>query len=121
MCIRDSPLFAFLHLYEPHAPYEPKEPFKSLYANPYDGEIATADAITGKFLDFLKAKGIYDRALFIFLSDHGEGLGDHGESEHGVFLYRESIQVPLLVKLPKRDGEAKPALAGTSVSVPVQL
>jgi arylsulfatase A-like enzyme/Flp pilus assembly protein TadD len=111
-----GPLFAFLHLYEPHAPYEPKEPFKSLYANPYDGEIATADAITGKFLDFLKAKGIYDRALIIFLSDHGEGLGDHGESEHGVFLYREVLQVPLLVKLPRGDVPAP-----RSVAVPVQL
>lgn len=111
-----GPLFAFLHLYEPHAPYEPKEPFRSRYPNPYDGEIATADAITGRFLDFLKAKGLYDRALIIFLSDHGEGLSDHGESEHGVFLYREVLQVPLLVKLPKGD-----APAPQSVPVPVQL
>ncbi len=112
----DRPFFAFLHLYEPHTPYEPIEPFKSRYADPYDGEIATVDAITGRFLDFLKAKGIYDRALVILLSDHGEGLGDHGEDEHGVFLYREVLQVPLLVKLP--GGEA---LASRSVSVPVQL
>ncbi len=112
----DRPFFAFLHLYEPHSPYEPKEPFRSRYANPYDGEIATADAITGKFLDFLKAKGIYDRAFVVLLSDHGEGLGDHGEAEHGVFLYREVLQVPLLVKLPK--GEVP---ASSSVSVPVQL
>ena len=111
-----GPVFAFLHLYEPHAPYEPKEPFKSLYENPYDGEIATADAIAGRFLDFLKAKGIYDRALVVFMSDHGEGLLDHGESEHGVFLYRESLQVPLLVKLPKGS-----APAPRSVSSPVQL
>ncbi len=113
---KSRPTFAFLHLYEPHGPYEPKEPFRSRYANPYDGEIATADAIAGKFLDFLKAKGIYDRALIIFLSDHGEGLGDHGESEHGMFLYREALQVPLLIKLPKGD-----APAGSTVSSPVQL
>ena len=111
-----GPFFAFLHLYEPHAPYEPKEPFRSLYANPYDGEIATADAITGKFLDFLKAKGLYDRALIVLMSDHGEGLGDHGESEHGVFLYREVLQVPLLVKLPKSGSPAP-----RSVAAPVQL
>ena len=101
-------LFAFLHLYEPHTPYEPPEPFKTRYAaQPYDGEIAQADAIVGRFLAFLKSRGLYDKALIVILSDHGEGLGDHGESEHGMFLYRESLQVPLFVKLPggKRAGE----------------
>jgi arylsulfatase A-like enzyme/tetratricopeptide (TPR) repeat protein len=100
--------FAFLHLYEPHTPYEPPEPFKTRYAaQPYDGEIAQADAIVGKFVAFLKARGLYDGALIVFLSDHGEGLGDHGESEHGMFLYREDLQVPLFVKLPggRRAGE----------------
>ncbi len=118
---KQTRVFGFLHLYEPHAPYEPREPFRSRYPNPYDGEVAASDAIVGTFLEHLKKTGLYDRSLIVFLSDHGEGLGDHGESEHGVFLYRESIQVPLLVKLPRRDGEGKPALAGTSVSVPVQL
>ncbi|HEX7580966.1 MAG TPA: sulfatase, partial [Thermoanaerobaculia bacterium] len=112
---QSRPFFAFLHLYEPHTPYEPKEPFASRYANRYDGEIATADAIAGKFLDLLRAKGLYDRSLIIFLSDHGEGLGEHGEAEHGVFLYREVLQVPLLVKLPKGE------LAGRTVSSPVEL
>jgi tetratricopeptide (TPR) repeat protein len=119
--VKQTRVFGFLHLYEPHAPCEPKEPFRSRYPNPYDGEVAAADAIVGTFLDHLKKSGLYDRSMIVFLSDHGEGLGDHGENEHGVFLYRESIQVPLIVKLPKRDGEAKPALAGTSVPVPVQL
>ncbi len=96
-----GPFLAFLHLYEPHAPYEPPEPFRSAYRDPYDGEIAAADAIVGRFAAFLKAKGLWDPALVVLLSDHGEGLGDHGESEHGVFLYREVLQVPLLVKLPK--------------------
>ncbi|HEY3348472.1 MAG TPA: sulfatase-like hydrolase/transferase [Thermoanaerobaculia bacterium] len=100
--------FAFLHLYEPHTPYEPPEPFKTRYAaQPYDGEIAESDAILGRLVAFLKARGLYDRAVIVFLSDHGEGLGEHGESEHGVFLYRESLQVPLFVKLPggRRAGE----------------
>ena len=111
-----KPLFAFLHLYEPHTPYEPPEPFKTRYASvPYDGEIAAADAIVGTFLSFLKQKGIYDKALVIFLSDHGEGLGDHGEAEHGMFLYRETLQVPLLVKLPRAKR------AGTSIVTPVAL
>ena len=114
--VKDRPFLAFLHLYEPHSPYDPPEPFRSRYPDPYDGEVATADAIVGKLLSFLKARGLYDRALVVFLSDHGEGLGDHGESEHGVFLYREALQVPLLVKLPKGAGPA-----GTSVAAPVQL
>ncbi len=112
----DKPVFAFLHLYEPHTPYEPPEPFLSRYKErPYDGEIAAADAIVGRFLSLLKERGLYDRALVVFLSDHGEGLGDHGESEHGMFLYREALQVPLLVKLP---GSRR---AGASVSTPVEL
>lgn len=111
-----KPIFAFLHLYEPHTPYEPPEPFKTRYASvPYDGEIAAADAIVGTFLSFLKKKGLYDSSLVIFMSDHGEGLGDHGEAEHGMFLYRETLQVPLLVKLP--GGKR----AGTSVASPVAL
>ena len=107
---------AFLHLYEPHSPYDPPEPFRSGYrAEPYDGEVAAADAIVGRFLDFLKGKNLYDRSLVVFLSDHGEGLGDHGEDEHGILLYREEIRVPLFVKLPgaKRSG--------SRVAEPVQL
>ncbi len=99
--------FAFLHLFEPHSPYEPPEPYLSRYENPYDGEIACADEIIGRFLGFLKERELYDRAVIVFLSDHGEGLNEHGEDEHGVLLYREEIRVPLLVKLPRsrRRGE----------------
>jgi arylsulfatase A-like enzyme/tetratricopeptide (TPR) repeat protein len=111
-----KPFLVFLHLYEPHTPYAPPEPFASRYAkHPYDGEIAAADAVLGKFLSFLKGKGIYDGSLVILVSDHGEGLGDHGEDEHGIFLYREAIRVPLLVKLP---GSAQ---AGRRMSRPVAL
>ena len=109
---RTSRLFAFLHLFEPHAPYEPPEPYKSRYAaRPYDGEIARADELVGRLVAFLKEKGLYDEALVVFLSDHGEGLNDHGEDEHGVLLYREAIHVPLFVKFPggKRAGETVPS------------
>lgn len=95
----NQPFFAMLHLYEPHAPYDAPAPYRSQFS-PYDAEIAAADAIVGRFLDALKARGLYDDTLIVLLSDHGEGLGDHGEDEHGIFLYREAIQVPLLVKLP---------------------
>jgi arylsulfatase A-like enzyme/Flp pilus assembly protein TadD len=102
-----KPFFAFLHLFEPHSPYEPPEPYLSRYKLPYDGEIARADEIVGHFVRFLKERDIYDRALIVFLSDHGEGLNDHGEDEHGVLLYREAIHVPLMIKFPKslRRGE----------------
>ncbi|HET7710499.1 MAG TPA: sulfatase, partial [Thermoanaerobaculia bacterium] len=110
-----GPLFFFFHIYEPHAPYEPPEPYKSRHQDPYDGEVAAADAITGAFLDSLKRLGIYDRAAIVLLSDHGEGLWDHGEDQHGVLLYRESVQVPLLIKLPRSER------AGTTVSRPAQL
>ena len=97
---REQPFFFFLHLYEPHAPYEPPEPFKSRYPDAYDGEIAAADAIVGELVRSLKASGLYDSAIIIFTSDHGEGLMDHGEDQHGILLYREALWVPLLVKLP---------------------
>lgn len=98
--VTGRPVFAFLHLYEPHTPYEPPEPFRSRFASPYDGEIAAADAVVGTFLARLRSKGLYDRALIVLLSDHGEGLGQHDEDEHGLFLYREVLHVPLLVKWP---------------------
>lgn len=98
-----KPFFYFLHLYEPHAPYTPPEPYASRYPSSYDGEIAATDAILGRFLAFLRQEGIYDRAMIVVVSDHGEGLGDHGEDEHGIFLYREAIAVPMLVKLPRQQ------------------
>jgi arylsulfatase A-like enzyme/Flp pilus assembly protein TadD len=113
--------FAFLHVYEPHAPYEPPEPYRGRFADPYDGEVAAADAAVGTFLDDLKRRGIYEKSLIVFLSDHGEGLGDHGEDEHGVFLYREAIQIPLLLKLPSSKAGERPPHAGSRVATPVQL
>ena len=107
-----SPYFLFFHIYEPHAPYSPPERY-ARYA-PYDGEVAYSDEIVGNLVAFLKQRGEYDGALIVFLSDHGEGLGDHGEDEHGLFLYDETIRVPLVVKLP---GQAS---AGRRVPQPVQ-
>ena len=110
-----KPFFFLFHIYEPHLPYDPPEPFRSRYGATYDGEVATSDAIVGGFLKTLKKLGGYDRAIVIVTSDHGEGLGEHGEQQHSIFLYREAIRVPLLVKLPANSG------AGTRVAAPVQL
>jgi arylsulfatase A-like enzyme/Flp pilus assembly protein TadD len=112
---RGKPPFFFLHLYEPHSPYEPPEPYRSRYRHPYDGEIAYTDELLGDFFAFLRREELYDDALIIVLSDHGEALGEHGEDEHGIFLYREALQVPLLVKLPRA------ARRGESFDAPVQL
>jgi arylsulfatase A-like enzyme/Flp pilus assembly protein TadD len=119
----DRPFFLFFHLYEPHAPYQPPEPFASRFADPYDGEVATADSDVGQLLDELKSRGIYDKALIVLLSDHGEALGDHGGQTHGVFLYREALQVPLLVKLPgsRHHGTRVAAPAGLVDVVPTLL
>jgi arylsulfatase A-like enzyme/Flp pilus assembly protein TadD len=105
--VRGRPFFLFVHLYEPHSPYEPPEPYRSRFTQPYDGEIAAADAVVGALLQKLDDWGIYERSVVILLSDHGEGLMDHGEQEHGILLYREALQVPLIVKLPgsARKGE----------------
>lgn len=108
--------FAFLHLYEPHSPYVPAPEFAEAYkTHPYDGCIATADEIAGRFLDFLKSRKDYDPAIVILMSDHGEGLGEHGEDEHGLLIYRDTLHVPLIIKLPgNRQG-------GTRVAAPVGL
>ena len=105
--VADSPFFLFLHLYEPHAPYQPPSPFAERYGDPYDGEVAAADAVVADLIRRLEELGLYDDALVILLADHGEGLMDHGEMDHLILIYREVLQVPLIVKLPggERAGE----------------
>jgi arylsulfatase A-like enzyme/Flp pilus assembly protein TadD len=112
---RNEPFFFFFHIYEPHLPYEPPELFRGRYGATYDGEVATADDIVGRFLEDLKKLGVYDTAVVIVTSDHGEGLGDHGEDQHSILLYLEAIKVPLMLKLP---GSWR---AGRTVTAPAQL
>ncbi len=96
-----GPFFLWVHLYDAHHPYEPPEPFKTKYSKaPYDGEIAYVDSSVGKFLTQLRARGLYDKSIIAVMADHGEALGDHGEDTHGIFLYDETIHVPLVIKLP---------------------
>ena len=97
-----GPFFLWVHLYDAHDPYDPPEPYKSRYASaPYDGEIAYEDSAVGKLLQQLKLRGLYDGSVIAVMADHGESLGAHGEDTHGIFLYDETIQVPLLIKLPR--------------------
>ena len=96
-----GPFFLWLHFYDPHDPYDPPPPFKAQYAaSPYDGEIAYVDFAVGKLLTTLRSRGLYDQSLIVVVADHGEAFGEHGEWSHGLFLYDETIHVPLLIKLP---------------------
>ena len=96
-----GPFFLWLHFYDPHDPYDPPPPFKVQYsASPYDGEIAYVDSAIGKLLTTLRSRGLYDQTLIVVVADHGEAFGEHGEWSHGLFLYDETIHVPLVIKLP---------------------
>jgi choline-sulfatase len=99
------PFFLWLHLYDPHSPYDPPEPYRSEYrGHLYDGEIAYADHELGKLMAWLKQNNIYESSLIVALSDHGESLGEHGEDEHGFFIYNATAHVPLIVKPPAGSG-----------------
>ena len=94
-------LFAWLHLYDPHDPYEPPEPFASHYAGrPYDGEVAWSDTLVGRLDAVLAQTRLQKDTLLVVTSDHGEGLGEHEESVHGFFVYETTLHVPLIVRAP---------------------
>lgn len=114
--VAGSPFFLFLHLYEPHAPYAPPPPFADRYDDPYDGEVAASDAVVAGLIGRLEELGVYDDALVVLLSDHGEGLMDHGEMDHLILIYRETIQVPLIVKLPGGERGGERVAAGAQLS-----
>ncbi len=108
------PLFLWVHLYDPHYPYTPPEPYASQFRDsPYDGEIAFADAQVGRLFSYLRERGEYDNALIVVASDHGEGLGEHGEKNHGFFIYNSTLHVPLICKVPG----AQPRLVEEEVSL----
>jgi choline-sulfatase len=109
-----TPFFLFVHLYEPHTPYAAPERFRGRGSSAYDHEVAAADEIVGALLDGVEALAP-GRPGVVVTSDHGEGLGDHGEDEHGLLLYSESLHVPLIVSWP--DGRK----AGTRVVETVRL
>ena len=105
---RTGPHFVWVHLYDPHDPYEPPPPYSEKYKDHlYDGEIAFADSALGRFLNYLKEQHWYEGALIIVVGDHGEGLGEHGEDTHGIFLYDSTTHVPLIVKLPNEQEAGK--------------
>ncbi len=112
--------FLWMHLYDPHFPYRPPEPYSREYAaQPYDGAIAFADEQVGRLLRFLKEKGIYQNTVIVFCGDHGESLGEHGEKTHGFFIYNATMQVPLIIRLP--ENRLPEQAAPRTIADPVSL
>jgi arylsulfatase A-like enzyme len=97
---RGSRFFLWVHLYDAHRPYDPPEPFRSRYTDPYIGEIAFADSQIGRLLETLDRRHLLDRTIFVVAGDHGESLGEHGERDHGIFIYESVLRVPLIVRAP---------------------
>jgi arylsulfatase A-like enzyme/tetratricopeptide (TPR) repeat protein len=105
---QQGPFFAWIHLYDPHSPYAPPEPFASEFgghgpAGLYDGEIAFADAQVGRLVSWLRGSGLDRKTALVVMGDHGEGLGSHGEGTHGYFVYDYAMHVPLLIAAPFED------------------
>ena len=102
--VRDRPFFSWIHLYDTHTPYEPPEPFRSRYIEApnglYDGEVAFVDHLVGELMDWLEAKALLESTIVVFVSDHGESLGDHGERTHAYFIYDSTMHVPFILKAP---------------------
>ncbi len=126
--------FLWMHLYDPHYPYRPPEPYSREYASqPYDGEIAFADEQVGRLLRFLKDKGLYQNTVIVLSGDHGESLGEHGEKTHGFFIYNVTMHVPLIIHLPGKPATQTVAdpvslvdlmptvLAATGLDIPSQV
>jgi arylsulfatase A-like enzyme/cytochrome c-type biogenesis protein CcmH/NrfG len=110
--------FAWVHLYDPHAPYEPPPEFAARYPNdPYSGEVAYMDAELAKFFAFLRQRGLWENTLIVATADHGEMLGEHGEDGHGFFVYEGAVHVPLIVRAPWRLGRRRVATTVEHVDI----
>ncbi len=110
--------FGWVHLYDPHDPYEPPEPYASRYADrPYDGEVAWSDELVGRLDTALGAAGLRDDTLLIVTADHGEGLGEHDEAVHGFFVYETTLRVPFIARGPGITPGTRLGVVARSVDV----
>jgi choline-sulfatase len=97
----DKPFFLWVHVYDPHLPYDPPSPFREKYkGRPYEGEIAYTDQQLGRLFQALEKQSAPEKTLTAVLSDHGESFSEHGEYSHGVFLYDSTLQIPFLLAGP---------------------
>lgn len=92
------PFFAWVHLFDPHGPYIPPAPYDRQFDSAYDGEVAYSDWALGQLVSELRKLGLWEKTIVVVTSDHGEGLGDHGENTHGYFVYQSTLQIPLVIK-----------------------
>ena len=113
----DRPFCLWVHLYDPHDPYDPPEEYRRRAPTPYAGEVLYADAQLARLLDALDAMGLRQRTVVFFLSDHGESLGDHGEATHGIFLYGSTLDVPMIVAPPSGAGRGPASLLPAGLRV----
>jgi len=115
--VRDQRFFAWVHLYDPHTPYEPPEPYASRYpGQAYLGEVAYTDSVVGRLLAWLRTAGVWERTLVVLTGDHGESLGEHGESTHAFFIYDSTVRVPLIVRTPWGDtGRSRVQTSGVDI------
>jgi arylsulfatase A-like enzyme/Flp pilus assembly protein TadD len=119
---RDRRFFAWIHLYDPHTPYEPPSPFAERYpGQPYLGEIAYTDQVVGRLVAWLQESGTWDRTVLVLVGDHGESLGEHGEATHTFFVYDATQHVPLIVRTPWGDRGRSAAQVSTVDIVPTVL
>jgi len=110
----DGPFFLWVHVFDVHDPYEAPAPFGGRHAEPYDDEVAYTDDVLGRLFDALmKREG--PAPWIVVTADHGEALGDHGETTHGVFLYDSTIRVPLVIVPP--GGAEVPRVVDAPVSL----
>jgi arylsulfatase A-like enzyme len=114
----ERPWFAWIHLFDPHAPYRAPE---ARAANPYDNEVAYTDAQLGALFERLRSAGQLDRTLIVILADHGESLGEHGEATHGLFAYDATLKIPLIIAGPLIHSAAPGDPAGQADVLPTVL
>jgi choline-sulfatase len=98
----DAPFFIWLHLFDPHVPYDPPDADAKLSPTLYDGEIASVDRQVGRLLAALEKEKVLDETILAFTSDHGESLGEHQEASHSIFIYESTIRVPLIFRYPRK-------------------
>ena len=113
--VRGRPFFSWIHFFDPHTPYDPPEPYRTRYEESlYDGEVAFVDDLVGRLMSWVHRAGLHEETVVVFVGDHGEGLGQHGESEHGFFVYDSTMRIPFILRSPYYDLEPRRVAAQVS-------
>ena len=114
----NRPFFLFLHFYDLHTPYDLSAAEEAKFGKGYHGELSYIDHVIGGFWDYLATHDLVNQSLIVFTSDHGEGLGDHGESTHGFFIYQSTLHVPLIIHWPGIGPQVRPQCRSESTRRP---